>query len=344
MGRGGLGLQAWVLWIAAAVLAAAVFEPAYAQTVPPSGVRISFTANDTELTVGDLVTLTLEVTHPADRAVVVPRLPPQWGPFEVRSQTPVQTVANGDGTETTRQQLRVTLFAPGTFETPDLPLSIRNPDGIVEHVSPAPVQLTVIPVLASPDEPLKDIRSPFALSTPLWEQPIVRALTVLVALAMLGAAGFLLYHRSRGREVLPAPVVDTRTPGEVALEALNRIERLDLPGNSRFREHYTLISGVIRAYVQAMYLNDAGPSDAVDMTTDEIGAALRQSSLDHRSTWLVSELLMEADLVKFAHYTPPVARTYEVLDQVRNIVAATKPALEEAPPENGRAIQPGASA
>ena len=344
VGGDGSGIPAWIPWVAAAVLVAAVFDPAYAQAGSPSGVRISFTANPTELTVGDLVTLTLEVTHPADRAVVVPRLRPEWGSFEVRSQTPAQAVANSDGTGTTRQQLRVTLFAPGTFETPDLPISIRNPDGSVEQVSPAPVQLTVIPVLASPDEPLKDIRSPFDLSTPLWEQPIARALTALAALAVLGAAGFLFYYRSRGREALPAAVVDMRTPWEVALEEIDRIERLDLPGDSRFREHYTLVSGVIRAYVQAMYLADAGPSDAVDMTTDEIGAVLGQSSLDRGTARLVMELLMEADLVKFAHYEPPLARAYEILGQVRNFVEPPKPALEETHPHNGGYAQWGASA
>ena len=343
-GRSFLGIRAWIPWIAAAVLVAAVLDPAYAQEGTPSGVRISFAADPTELTVGDLVTLTLEVTHPADHAVVVPRLPPQWGTFEVRSQTPVQTVANGDGTATTRQQLRVTLFAPGAFETPDLPISIRHPDGSLEQAYPAPVQLTVRSVLASPDELLKDIRSPSDLATPLWEQPIVRVLIVLVALAVLSAAGFLVYYRSRGREALPEPVIDTRTPGEIALDELDRIERLALPGSGRFKEHYTLVTGVIRAHIQVMYLENTDQSDAIDMTTDEIGAVLGQSSLDRGTARLVMELLMEADLVKFAHYEPPLVRAYEILDQVRNIVAATKPALDEAQPQNGAYAQRGASA
>ncbi|MDE0003699.1 MAG: hypothetical protein OXQ29_13495, partial [Rhodospirillaceae bacterium] len=247
-------------------------------------------------------------------------------------------------TATTRQQLRVTLFAPGAFETPDLPISIRHPDGSLEQAYPAPVQLTVRSVLASPDELLKDIRSPSDLATPLWEQPIVRVLIVLVALAVLSAAGFLVYYRSRGREALPEPVIDTRTPGEIALDELDRIERLALPGSGRFREHYTLVTGVIRAHIQAMYLEDASQSDAIDMTTDEIGAVLGQSSLDRGTARLVMALLMEADLVKFAHYEPPLVRAYEILDQVRNIVAATKPALDEAQPQNGAYAQRGASA
>ena len=45
-----------------------------AQGVSSSAVQISFTANQSELTVGDPVTLTLDITHPSDHVVVVPRL------------------------------------------------------------------------------------------------------------------------------------------------------------------------------------------------------------------------------------------------------------------------------
>ena len=45
------------------------------------------------------------------------------------------------------------------------------------------------------------------------------------------------------------PVADTRSPWEVAIQELDRINRLDLPGSGDLREHYTLVSGVIRGYL-----------------------------------------------------------------------------------------------
>ena len=142
VGAGTLGFRHWILWATVLVLAVGGLSPVFAQEAPSSGIRASFTANRAELTVGDIVTLTLEVTHSADQAVVLPRLGAEWGSFEVRSQTPAQTVSNGDGTETTRQRLKVTIFAPGTFETPDFPMSVRGPDGTVDQVSPPTVRLT----------------------------------------------------------------------------------------------------------------------------------------------------------------------------------------------------------
>ena len=41
-----------------------------AQTGPPTEVRVSLVADSTELTVGDLVTLSLIVSHPEDATVM----------------------------------------------------------------------------------------------------------------------------------------------------------------------------------------------------------------------------------------------------------------------------------
>ena len=309
---------------------------AFAQGAPPSDVRISFIADRTELTVGELVTLTLEVTYSADHVVVIPRLHPEWGPFEVRSQTPAQTFSNGDGTETTLQQLQVTLFAPGTFETPDLPLSVRGPDGNARRVLPASVQLTVRPILSGPGEQLRDIRPPTDLATQLWEQPTYRALAALVMLAALSVAGFFLYHRrSHRQESLPTPVTSTRMPWEVAIQELDRIERLELPGDGQFKEHYTLVAEVMRAYLQAVCLRNVGQRDAIDMTTDEIGAAVLQSSFGYRNARLVIDLLRECDRVKFANHTPTVSQAYEAARRVRNIVEETGNACEKVAPQVG---------
>ena len=331
VGPGTLGLRYWIPWATVLVFTLGVPGTAFAQEASASGIRTSFTADRAELTVGDIVTLTLEVTHSADQAVVLPRLGAEWGSFEVRSQTPAQTVSNGDGTETTRQHLRVTVFAPGAFETPDLPMSVRGPDGAVEQVSPPPVRLTVRPVLSGPDEQLKDIRPPSDLSTPLWRQPFARAMAALAALATLALVGYILHRRLRKRTPLPVSVADTRTPWEVAVQELDRIERLDLPGDDNFKEHYALVAGVTRTYIYAMYLAHVSRQEATDITTDEMGAAISRSSLDGKYARLAVDLLLKTDLVRFSNYAPSVSEAYEALAQAEDIVDATKPSVEESP-------------
>ena len=110
------------------------FNSLQAQEAGVPDINVVLVADRDELTVGDLVTITLEATHPSDHAVVLPRLGSEWGPFEVRSQTPARTESGGDGLSTTRKRFEVTMFAPGEYETPSLPLTVREPDGSVSRV------------------------------------------------------------------------------------------------------------------------------------------------------------------------------------------------------------------
>ena len=341
---GGRAFRAWVLWAVAATLAATVPSLALAQDASRSGVRISLTADRATLTVGELLTLTLEVTHPADHVVVVPRLGPEWGPFEVVSQTPAQMDSNADGTETTSQRMVVTLFAPGTFETPDLSISVRAPDGGVKRVLPLPVRLTVDSVLSGSDETLKDIRPPADLSPPSWRQPAVLAIAALAIVSVLVSGSLLVHRRLWGRVEQAVSAEDTRAPWEAAVQEIDRIDRLDLPSDGRFKEHYTLIAGVTRAYVRATYLEDASRTDATDMTTEEINNEIWESSLDRTNARLVIDLLLEADLVRFSNYPTPASQAYEALRRARDFVEGTKPVEEDARQPEDAHPQPEATA
>ncbi len=321
------------LWAICCVVASSVgpFDSAEAQEVSDPNVRVSLVADREELTVGDLVTLTLEVTHPADHAVVLPRFGSDWGPFEVRSQTPARSVPAGDDDRTTHKQFQITIFAPGEYATPGLSLTVRTPDGSVSQVAAPTARLTVRSVLSGNDDALRDIRSPADLSENFWDRPEARVLVPLSAFAAFGVAAYLLYRRFRGEEPISELAMDTRTPLENADHELGRIERLDLPGNGRFKEHYTLVSAVLRAYLQGTYFDDPGGPDAEDMTTDEVAAALSLRSLDSKYCGLVRDLLLEADLVKYSSYAPQVSQAHEALARAREIVGEADTLQDDSP-------------
>ena len=341
-GVGGLGFRTWISWAIAAFLVAMMTGTAVAQETSHTDVRASLTVDRNHVTVGDVVTLTLEVTHPADYAVVIPRLSREWGMFEVVSQSPAQTDSNGDGTETTGQWLEVSLFAPGTFETPELSISIRGPDGSVDRVVPSRVRLTVGSVLPGSTELLRDIRPPADLSPPLWKHPAVRAIAAIAAVAAMASVGYLVQHRVRARDAQPVSEGDTRNPWEVAIQEMDEIERLDLPGDGRFKEHFTLITGVMHAYVRAMYLENGERPDATEMTTDEIGTEIWRSSLDRKNARLVVDLLLEADLVRFSNYPSSESEAYAASRRTRDFIMETMAAAIEVLQQENTRIQPEA--
>ena len=321
------GLTVWLACLLVSLTATVVSGTALAQGASSSTVQISLTPNQPDLTVGDPVTLTLEITYPDDHAVVIPRLERTWGPFEVLSQSVAEITVNGNGKSTT-QRIDVTLFSTGTYETPTLPLMVRKPDGSVEKLLSPSVRLNVKSVLTAPDEPLRDIREPADMATPLWEQPLARVIG-LGGIVTLCALGYMV-HRGMRRSEAQLAEEDMRTPQEKAIQELDEIERQDLAGAGDYKQHYTLVSQIVRNYMRAICSPGDEPSYAYEMTTEELETALGNSALDSGIERLVIDLLREADSVKFANLTPSTADAADALRRARLIVAEATPHSEDA--------------
>ena len=305
-------------------LATSAADIAIAQETSPSGVRVELSSDRSELTVGEIATLSLVVSHPASLTVTIPRLQRDWGPFEVQDQTAVQTVSEIDGVRTIAKQIRVTLFAPGDFQTPDLPMYVRHPDGRSQEIHPTPLRLVVNSVLSGTDGQLRDLRPPADLSSPFWRQPYAIALVAALAVSLLAGSGYFLYRRSRFRAASPKSQVDTRSPQEIAVQELKRIGRLDLPASGNLKEHYTLVTSALKAYLGATLLRENDQFEVGEMTTEETGVALENASIKYGNIRLALELLREGDLVKFANYTPPASRPYEAVEQALSFVEETE--------------------
>jgi hypothetical protein len=280
-------------------------------------VDATLTIEGDELTVGDSIQLTLEVTHPADHQVITPELDANWGSFVVRGQSPPTTVSNGDGTETTTQMIDVRLFAPGTFATPPLPVTLGNGAGELSQVVAAPIGVTITSVLAEGDNELRDIKPqaelPFSTLIPWLAGGLLGAMA-------LATVAFLWWRRRRARLALAG--ADNRTPHEVALDELVRITELRLPEQGRFKEHYTLTSDCVRTYMERVY-----EIPVLERTTGEVQASMKNANVEPATARRFSSFLDDSDLVKFSKFTPDVQRAYDLVADGIEIVELTKPAL-----------------
>lgn len=289
------------------------------------GVEVKLTPSREKLAVGDPVDLTLEVTHPAGHQVIVPKLEQNWGNLEVRSQSRATTIANPDGTETTRQNISVTLFELGSFETPELALTMSNGSGQVSEVTAPVVSLTVEPLRVEEDTTLRDIRPQADMAIP---SRLPSLLIGLVVAAVVAGGGWWLYHRWRARRGL-ASLIDNRPPYQVAYDELDRIAGLNLPGQHRFKEHYTLVTDCLRTYLERQF-----QLHAFDRTTAELRVELKQSILAPDRIRRLLDLFSESDLVKFAKLTPEVAEARQLIDEARVLVTLTRPQPEPTKPES----------
>jgi hypothetical protein len=244
----------------------------------------------------------------------------------VQSQSPVTTVANPDGTQTTTQIITVTLFDLGSFETPALPLTISTGQGQVTEETAPSVSLTVTPTRAQDDTALKDIRPQADMKVPSQWPMLAAALLAVLAVA---GGGWWLYRRWRGQPLFGA--VANRPAYQVAFAELTRIAALRLPDQGQFKEHYTLVTDCLRTYLEQQF-----NLHVFERTTFELKTILRGSVLSADQTRQFLDLFSDSDLVKFAKVTPELDEAYVLLDRAHHLVEISRPAPEVSEDEKSK--------
>ena len=282
-------------------------------------ISATLTAAQGEFTVGDRIPLILTVTHPNGYRV----MPLQFqdsvlGALEIQEVAPPQVVANPDGTETTTQTILATLWAPGEYTTPELSLALSDTNGEIRQISAAPLGLNMTSVLVEGDTELRDIKPQASLPLPAIWPWVVGGLLLALLVALVG--GWLLRRWWLRRKTALANAPDLRLPHEVAFDDLSTIEGLNLPPQHRFKEHYTLISDVLRQYIEKSF-----QIPTLDRTTAEIRRSLKMAPFNQDNKRLLVELLNEADLVKFAKVRPEIPMAQNYMNKARHFVGETRP-------------------
>jgi len=278
------------------------------------GISATLTVPEGEFTVGDVIPLTLSVIHPQGyRVLPVQFQDSAWGELEIREVAPPKVSANPDGNETTTQTIYATMWAPGEYATPELFLQVADTSGEIHEISATSLDLNLVSVLVEGDTELRDIKPQASLPLPAIWPWVVGGLLFAFLVAL--ATGWWL----RNKAVLTvAP--DNRLPHEVAFDELARIESLGLPSQQRYKEHYTLVSNVLRLYVDTVF-----KIPTIDRTTNEIRRSLRLVAGKKENMQLLIAMLSEADLVKFAKVQPKVATAQDYTEQARHFVDETRP-------------------
>ncbi len=281
-------------------------------------IDVSFKPVTDTVTIGDPITMTLRVVAPADETVSIPKLETAWGDFEVRTQSAPTVTANDDGTKTTEQTIIVTLFDVGSFRTPKWEVSLTDMRGNDTRRVVPQVSITVESVLEKGDTKLRDLKPQADLPAPppwLW----------ILAILLAGVLAFFgwKYLRRRLKTRRPAdtfavPEIDPRPPHEIALAELARIEALDLPGQGRFKEYYTMVSDCLRQYLENRY-----DISALERTTAELKSALRRTEISRPDAREFISLFEACDLVKFARFVPDMDAARQLIPAAQTLIAAT---------------------
>ncbi len=295
--------------------------------------RVVMEVGTTAIYLGDPVSVLLRVDHPADWSVAWPDSLAA-GPFEVLRYETTPPVVADDGSASSSAGVVLTSFELGELEIPAIEIPVVDPGGAARSLFTDPFRIGVESVGIDESGDIREIRGPLTIARNWW---LLAPWLLLVA--AVGAGGIWLRGRLRKRPV--AEVATRQQPPRphslVALEALDELERSSLLERGRVKRWHVRVSEIVRTYVEGQL-----EVPALEMTTGEVVAGLREAALGGRLVDRFRTFLERCDLVKFARLRPGAEASREVLAMARALVEMTSgPGSEaDATPSSGDGASP----
>lgn len=279
-----------------------LFIPRY--TLFAQQAQVAARIDSTSILIGDQTTLRLTVAYDAKNGV--PKIQwPQIGDtiiskVDVISKSKIRTILPDSAQPTIQQQVEdivISSFDSGYYAIPPFKFII-NGDTANPQLTEA-MMLQVNTVHVDTTKAYKDIKGP--IQAPFTILEILPYIGYgLLALLVIGA---IIYYVRKNLKKKNAVVVEQPKvivpPHVKALEELEKLASKNLWQEGKIKDYYTGITDILRTYLVERY-----DINALEMTTDEIMLSLRRRGISDTIKQKLNEVLVLADLVKFAKENP----------------------------------------
>ncbi len=297
---------------------------AFGQSTPPN-VEARFSPDS--IAIGDQFTLEVTVSKDIVQQVGFPEFKDHTisGILEILQESGADTVSREGRNVVLRKKYLLTTFEEGGYNLGRYPMlyidknitdTIWSRDSLILKVGTFEIDTT--------KDQIFDIKPP--LDTPLkFGEFSGYLLWGLLGLAAVGAVIWLIIKRRKALGLFGSPK-PTDPPHVAAIKALEILHNQKVWQAGRHKLYYTKLTDIIREYLEKRY----GIS-AMEMTSDEILAAIIDLNLPAKSVDEMKELLRSADLVKFAKHVPDADYNENAYLSAYYFVEDTKPQEEEKP-------------
>lgn len=287
--------------------------------VTPLSVEVRSQVDKSIATTGDLINYTITVTSDPQIDVVIPEAGSQIAGLRIvdLGEEGPQEI---DNRQVLKKWYKLRADLAGSYIIPSLTVPYKDTQGKEQELKTAQIFVEVTSALRKQNEgEVQDIID----IKPLRELP--RDLTpfliagAVVTIFIVGGVVLFFFIRSRKKktdEILkPAHIL--------AFEELEQLRQDQLVEKGVIKEHFFRLSEIFRRYIERRFR-----IPAIEQTTEELVPAI--INLDSLGTSLKAEtrsFLQQADLVKFAKFTPEKNQIEGEYQKVVKVIQETKEAI-----------------
>ena len=335
----GLGLNRLVAYLACCVALVLTCNIAFAQeadqssgvkpserVIPANAPKISGTVEPDSIGIGDRFLYTIEVERDLMQEVYFPDFKQSVEHYEMIEDRPVDTLSREGRKLKLRKSYLMAAFQEGIHNVlPEVMYLDKNIIDTLRGDDTLRLMVTTFEI-DSTSHTIFDIKPQRTLKFKFGEISgyvtwTIIAIIILVLLFLVAKRILAHYGKSFSDIFKPAPPLP---PHEIALRDLKKLhsERLWQEGNHKL--YYSGLTDILRAYIAGQF-----GVGALEMTSDEIIEAMRGVEIPQKQKMDLTELLRDADLVKFAKAMPEAEANEAAYTMALNFVEQTMPQPEE---------------
>ena len=296
------------------------------RVLPANAPKVRGTIEPDSIGIGDRFLYTIEVERDLMQEVYFPDFKQSVEHYEMIEDRPVDTLSREGRKLKLRKSYLMAAFQEGIHNVlPEVMYLDKNIIDTLRGDDTLRLMVTTFEI-DSTSHTIFDIKPQRTLKFKFGEISgyvtwTIIAIIILVLLFLIAKRILAHYGKSFSDIFKPAPPLP---PHEIALRDLKKLhsERLWQEGNHKL--YYSGLTDILRAYIAGQF-----GVGALEMTSDEIIEAMRGVEIPQKQKMDLTELLRDADLVKFAKAMPEAEANEAAYTMALNFVEQTMPQPEE---------------
>lgn len=277
------------------------------------------TLNKTSIVIGEQTLLNLSIRFHAKDSIGFPKLADSIGSkIRIVSFKADTAFDKGDASiETINRHYTITAFDSGTYTIPSY--AFKMPVGVMQTDS---LLLDVKTVAVDTTKAFYDIKQPLIINYTFWDwlRDNWKLVTGILAGLIVGG-GVIYYLLKRPKKEVVVEEVKPDIPLHIqVLQKLDEIKNKQLWQHDQVKQYYIELSDVVREYLEKRY-----KIQAMEQTSEEIFASLRHMDIASEDRNLLRQLLVLADMVKFAKEKPAAHENEKSMENAVAFVKDTQP-------------------